>query len=60
MSNTRNYTDNALERFANDLDEGEQTMLVMAGALPATFRDLEPNLRSSDVARMIDIIEGTE
>jgi hypothetical protein len=57
MSNTRNYTDDALERFAQDLSDGEQKMLVLAGALPATFRDLNPNLRSSDVAQMIEIIE---
>jgi hypothetical protein len=57
MSNQRNYTDNALEIFANDLSEGEQTMLVVGGALPATFKDLEPNLRGSDIARMIEIIQ---
>jgi ABC-type branched-subunit amino acid transport system ATPase component len=58
MSNQRNYTDNALEIFANDLSEGEQTMLVVGGALPADpFKDLEPNLRGSDIARMIEIIQ---
>ena len=57
MSNQRNYTDAALRIFVNDLDEGEQTMLRVGGALPATFKDLEPNLRGSDVARMIELIE---
>lgn len=58
MSNQRNYTDNALETFVSDLDEGEKTLLRTAGALPATFKDLRPNLRSSDIARMIEIIKG--
>jgi len=57
MSNKRNYSDNALEIFANDLSEGEQTMLVVGGALPATFKDLEPRLRGSDIARMIEIVQ---
>jgi hypothetical protein len=56
MSNQRNYTDNALETFINDLSEGERRMLVIGGALPATFKELEPNLRGSDVGRMIEII----
>jgi hypothetical protein len=58
MSNQRNYTDNALETLVNDLTEGEQKMLEVAGALPATFKNLEPNLRGSDIARMIEIIRG--
>jgi hypothetical protein len=57
MSNQRNYTDNALEIFVNDLTEGEQKMLEVGGALPATFKNLEPNLRGSDIARMIEIIQ---
>jgi hypothetical protein len=57
MSERRNYTDDALETFAQDLDAGEQKMLVLAGALPAYFRDFNPNLRGSDVARMIEFIE---
>jgi hypothetical protein len=57
MSNTRHYTDAALRIFVDDLSEGEQTMLRVGGALPATFKQLEPNLMSSDVARMIEIIE---
>ena len=58
MSNQRHYTDAALRIFVNDLDEGEQTMLRVGGALPAEpFQDLEPNLRGSDVARMIELIE---
>lgn len=57
MSNTRHYTDAALRIFVGDLDEGEQTLLVTGGALPATFKDLEPNLTGSDVARMIEIAE---
>jgi len=56
MSNQRNYTDNALETLVNDLTEGEQKMLEVAGALPKTFKHLEPNLRGSDIARMIQII----
>jgi hypothetical protein len=58
MSNTRHYTDAALRKFVEKLDEGERTMLRVGGALPAEpFNELELSLRSSDVARMIEIVE---
>jgi hypothetical protein len=60
MANTRNYTDAALEIFVKDLEKGEQTMLRVGGALPATFRDLDPKLGSKDVVRMIELVERSE
>jgi hypothetical protein len=60
MTDDRNYTDAALNIFVNDLDEGKQKMLRLAGALPATFKDMEPRLNSSDVARMIELAEDSE
>ena len=56
----QNYTDDALRVFASDLDEGEQTLLVTAGALPATFKDLDPALTSSDIARMIELVKDDD
>lgn len=59
----RNYTDGALRTFAGDLDDGEQKMLVQAGALPAEpFLSMEPAMTSQDVARMIQLVkdEGEE
>jgi hypothetical protein len=58
MSNQRNYTDSALERYVEDLGEGEQKLLVLAGALPETFRQLQPQLSSEDVAQMIEIAQA--
>jgi len=58
MSNTRHYTDAALEEFVSRLDEGQKTMLRVGGALPADpFNELEVSLRSSDVARMIELLD---
>jgi hypothetical protein len=57
MTHGRNYTDSALERYVEDLSEGEQKLLVLAGALPETFRQLEPQLESEDVAQMIEIAQ---
>jgi|APHM01.1.fsa_nt_gi hypothetical protein len=59
MSNTRNYTDDALERFAQDLSEGEKYRLVSHASLPQTFRNFEPNLRGEDVDKMMEIIMET-
>jgi chromosomal replication initiation ATPase DnaA len=57
----KNYTDDALRVFVNDLDDGEQKLLALSGALPATFKQLEPRLTSQDVARMIELVnEGDE
>lgn len=58
MSNTRNYTDNELERFAQDLSEAEKYRLVSHASLPQTFRNFEPNLRGADVDKMIEIIKS--
>jgi len=58
MANTRHYTDAALRSFLTELDEGQKTMIRATGALPADpFNDLHLNLRSSDVARMIELME---
>jgi hypothetical protein len=58
MSGTRHYTDAALRELVNDLDEGQKTMLRVGGALPKEpFGELHLSLRSSDVARMIELIE---
>jgi chromosomal replication initiation ATPase DnaA len=57
----KNYTDDALRVFVNDLDDGEQKLLALSGALPSTFKQLEPRLTSQDVARMIELVnEGDE
>jgi hypothetical protein len=57
MSNKRNYTEEALERFAHDLSEGEKYRLVSHASLPQTFRNFNPKLRGADVDKMIEIIK---
>lgn len=58
MSNSRHYTDEGLRQLLSDLDEGEQTMLAAGGALPARFKDLNPQLTGSDVAELIRLAEN--
>jgi hypothetical protein len=58
MSNQRNYTDNALETFAEDMSNGEIELLVAGGVIPAHLAELEPNLRGSDVSRLIELAKG--
>lgn len=58
MSNTRHYTDDALETLIKELDDGQKTMLRVGGALPKDpFGTMPVALRSSDVARMIELLE---
>lgn len=59
MSNTRHYTDAALRELVGDLTEGQKTMLRASGALPQDpLGELHVSLRSSDVSRMIEIVEA--
>lgn len=59
MSNTRHYTDAALRELVDDLTEGQKTMLRVGGALPKDpLGELHVSLRSSDVSRMIEIVEA--
>ena len=58
MANTRNYTDHALEELVSELTEGQKTMLRVGGALPKEpFGELHISLQSSDVSKMIEIVE---
>lgn len=58
MSNTRHYTDDGLRELVDKLTDGERTLLRVGGALPKEkLGDLDPSLRSSDIARMIELLE---
>lgn len=58
MSDQRNYTDSALRELVSELTEPQKTMLRVGGALPKEpFGELHINLRGSDVARMIELVE---
>jgi hypothetical protein len=61
MSNTRHYSDAGLRELATELSENEKALLRLGGALPQEpFGELHLSLRSSDVARMIELIENDE
>jgi hypothetical protein len=58
MSNQRNYTGNALERFAEDMSNDEIKLLVAGDVIPAHLAELEPNLRGNDVSRLIELAKS--
>jgi hypothetical protein len=61
MSNTRHYSDAGLRKLAMELSENEKALLRMSGTLPKEpFCELHLSLRSSDVARMIELVENDE